>query len=187
MRRHPRSSPRTAPLTRRRRLPGLGATAVPRFQQGAVSGVPLPGLKRWIPSCCGGLPPGAAGASPGLVRLSSDLPRPEASGGPAPPRLPGGARVAFGRVKTLGVRHQRLSQRSQHCRGRGHPDGLQDARSTLRPSGSPQVAVRLRPGRTTRYGWGASPSPTRPFTWPETPSVAWRDNARAQPRLEAAA
>ena len=49
---------------------------------------------------------GANGASQVLRRLSSCLPRPEDSGGPAPPRHIGGARVAFGGVHTLGVRHK---------------------------------------------------------------------------------
>src|SRR5947209_33101 len=34
------------------------------------------------------------------------MPRPEDSGGPAPPRPDGGARIAFGSVKTLGVRNK---------------------------------------------------------------------------------
>ena len=38
------------------------------------------------------------------------------------------------RVNTLGVRSTRVSTRSQPFRGRGHPYGLPDARSTLRPS-----------------------------------------------------
>jgi hypothetical protein len=43
-----------------------------------------------------------------LRRLSACMPRPEDSGGPAPPRPYGGARVAFGSVQTLGVRHKPL-------------------------------------------------------------------------------
>jgi len=52
--------------------------------------------------------PGAAGASHVLRRRSSCLPWPEDSGGPAPPRHHGCARVAFGSVQSLGVRHQPL-------------------------------------------------------------------------------
>jgi hypothetical protein len=48
---------------------------------------------------------GASGASQVLRRLSSCMPWPEDSGGPAPPRHDGGARVACGSVKTLGVRN----------------------------------------------------------------------------------
>jgi hypothetical protein len=50
--------------------------------------------------------PGTQGASQVLRRLSSCMPRPEDSGGPAPPRPYGGARVAFGSVQTLGVRNK---------------------------------------------------------------------------------
>ena len=37
-------------------------------------------------------------------------------------------------VKTLGVRNKRVSKLYQHFRVRGHPYGLQESRSTLRPS-----------------------------------------------------
>ena len=47
---------------------------------------------------------GTSGASHVLRRLSSCMPRPEDSGGPAPPCQDGGARLACGSVKTLGVR-----------------------------------------------------------------------------------
>jgi len=47
---------------------------------------------------------GTAGASHVLRRLSSCLPRPADSGGPAPPGHVGWARVACGSVHTLGVR-----------------------------------------------------------------------------------
>ena len=47
---------------------------------------------------------GTSGASHVLRRLSSCMPRPEDSGGPAPPRHGGWARVACGSVQTLGVR-----------------------------------------------------------------------------------
>ncbi len=94
--RHPRSMPRVVPMTRRLRWPGLGATAEPRFPQGSVSGCPLPCLRSCRPYGCGVLPPGTAGASPVLVRLSSGLPRPEDAGGPSHPCQHGGSCVAFG-------------------------------------------------------------------------------------------
>jgi hypothetical protein len=50
--------------------------------------------------------PRASGASQVLRRLSSCMPWPEDSGGPAPPRPNGCARVAFGSVNSLGVRHK---------------------------------------------------------------------------------
>jgi len=49
---------------------------------------------------------GTSGASHVLRRLSSCLPRPEDSGGPAPPRHVGWARVACGSVQTLGIRNK---------------------------------------------------------------------------------
>jgi len=112
---------------------------------------------------------GAAGASHVLQHLSSCMPRPEDSGGPTSPRPCGGARVAFGGVKTLGVRNKRLFEAVP---------ALQGARSPLRPTGyavyaSPilfAVSPRLRHGRKTRYGWVASPYPTGTFTLPEMPS-----------------
>ena len=129
--------------------------------------------------------PGASGASQVLVRLSSCMPRPEDSGGPAHPGQNGCACVAFGSVQTLGVRN---------CHVEAVP-ALQGARSPLRPTGcsvyaSPilfAVFPRLRHGRKTRYGWMANPYPTRTFTLQETPSFAWRDNAAAQARLKAGA
>src|SRR5215813_3685879 len=78
-----------------------------------------------------------------------------------------------------------FSKLCQHCRVRGHPCGLQDALSTLRPSCSP--LSRLRHGRKTRYGWVANPYPTRTLTLQETPSLSWRDNAgRQAPPIAAA-
>src|SRR5499426_1681780 len=114
------------------------------------------------------------------------MPRPEDSGGPAPPRHAGGARVAFGSVQTLGVR-KAFSKLYQPFRRRGHPCGLQETLSTLRPSCSPRVPSRLRHGRKTRYGWVATPYPTGTFTLLETPSLSWRENAAPQLLPEAGA
>jgi len=69
--------------------------------------------------------PGASGASQVLRRLSSCMPRPEDSGGPAQPGQIGCTHVAFGSVKTLGVRN---------CHVEAVP-ALQGARSPLRPTG----------------------------------------------------
>ena len=129
---------------------------------------------------------GTAGASHVLRRLSSCLPRPEDSGGPPPPRLVGGFVWPSGALKPSASAIA-LSKLYQHFRVRGHPCGLQDMLSTLRPSCSPCVPSRLRHGRKTRYGWVANPYPTRTFTLPETPSFSWRDNAVPQllPKAEA--
>ena len=129
---------------------------------------------------------GTSGASQVLRRLSSCMPRPVDSGGPHPPRQGGWARVAFGCVKSLGVRNKRLFEAVP---------ALQGARSPLRPPGCAvsaapilfAVSPRLRPGRQTRSGWVASPYPTGTCTLLETPSCARRDHAAAQPRLKAAA
>jgi hypothetical protein len=67
-----------------------------------------------------------SGASQVLRRLSSCMPRPEDSGGPAPPCHVGWARVAFGSVQTLGVRYKRLFEAVPALQGR---------RSPLRPTG----------------------------------------------------
>ena len=91
------------------------------------------------------------------------------------------------RVTTLGGRHQLISKLSPHFRVRGHPYGLQDTLSTLRPSCSPCASPRLRHGRKTRYGWLARPYPPGTFTRQETPSFSWRDHAKAHLLPEAGA
>ena len=129
---------------------------------------------------------GASRASQVLHHLSSCMPRPEDSGGPTSPCPCGEARVACGGVQTLGVRNKRLFEAVP---------ALQGARLPLRPPGyavyaSPilfAVSPRLRHGRKTRYGWVARPYPTGTFTLQEMPSFSWRENAGAQPRLEAGA
>jgi hypothetical protein len=68
---------------------------------------------------------GTSGASHVLRRLSSCMPRPEDSGGPAPPCQDGGASMAFGSVKTLGVRDRHVDA----------VPALQGTRLPLRPPG----------------------------------------------------
>ena len=121
---------------------------------------------------------GTSGASQVLRRLSSCMPRPEDSGGPPPPRHVGGIVLPSGALKPSASAIA-MSKLYQHFRVRGHPYGLQDALSTLRPSCSPQASLRLRHGRKTRYGWVARPYPTGIFTLQEAPSFAWRDNDQA--------
>src|SRR4029453_9296089 len=123
-------------------------------------------------------------ASQVLRRLSSCMPRPEDSGGPPPPRLVGGFVWPSGALKPSASAIA-LSKLYQHFRVRGHPCGLQDTLSTLRPSCSPRVPSRLRHGRKTRYGWVATPDPTGTFTLLETPSLSWRDTAGPEPCPEA--
>jgi hypothetical protein len=122
--RHPRSMQRVVPMTRRLRLPGMGATAEPRFQHCSVSGFPLPCLRSCIPCCWGVLPPGAVGASQVLVRLSSCMPRPEDSGGPSHPcqkwMLLWSLRCA---LQPSASATSAFSKRSQPFRVRAHPCG----------------------------------------------------------------
>jgi hypothetical protein len=103
--RHPLRRRWTFPVTVLLHLPGRG----PQRCVGS-SIVPCPGFPFRASGAVSHRPtfstPGTAGASQGLRRLSSCMPRPEDSGGPAPPRHSGWARVAFGSVQTLGVRSQ---------------------------------------------------------------------------------
>jgi hypothetical protein len=86
--------------------------ACPRFHRGAevpawCRGRVSPAVPQERSTLCPGFPrPGASGASHVLRRLSSCMPRPEDAGGPAQPGPIGGAPVACGSVKTLGVRHE---------------------------------------------------------------------------------
>jgi hypothetical protein len=82
---------------------------------------------------------------------------------------PGGCcRVAFGHVKTLGIRNKLISKLYQHFRVRGYPYGLQDSLSTLRLSCSPAtIANSATDARLDTGGWlaltrqGLSPCKTR--------------------------
>ena len=93
------------PVTGLFHLPGR----VPRRCAGS-SIVPCPGFPFRASGAVYHLPTfstaGTSGASQVLRRLSSCMPRPEDSGGPALPRHPGWARMAFGSVQTLGVRNE---------------------------------------------------------------------------------
>jgi hypothetical protein len=156
--RHPRSMQRVVPMTRRLRLPGMGATAEPRFQHCSVSGFPLPCLRSCIPCCWGVLPPGAVGASQVLVRLSSCMPRPEDSGGPSHPcqkwMLLWSLRCA---LQPSASATSAFSKRSQPFRVRAHPCGLQASLSTLRPSCSPCFHGSAMDARLATGGWLALP------------------------------
>ena len=183
----PHGMRRAFPVTVLLRLPVACSTAARRFQHCSVSGFPLPCLKSCIPST-----DAFHAQEPLGPPKFFDASLPACHGLRTPADLPilanaDASRVAFGSVKTLGVRNKPMSKLYQHFRVRGHPCGLQDTLSTLRPSCSPWFHSRLRHGRKTRYGWVASPYPTGTFTLQETPSLSWRDNARPQPRPEAGA
>jgi hypothetical protein len=69
---------------------------------------------------------------------------------PSPNRA---SRIAFGHVKTLGVRIKLISKLYQHKRRARHPYGLQDALSTLRLSCSPPPGDSATDARLNTGGW----------------------------------
>ena len=167
-------------------MPVPWSTVERRCQPCSVSGCPLPCLRSWLPSSqvCHrqarlGLPTCCASSLPACHGLRTPADRHSLAHS--------GARVLPAGAFTPSASAMALSKLSQHCRGRGHPCGLQETRSTLRPSCSPRVQARLRHGRKTRYGWVARPSPTGTCTLQGTPRLSWRDNARHQARRTAGA
>jgi hypothetical protein len=114
------------PVTRRRRLPGVGATAEPRFQHWSVSGFPLPCLRSCIPYSVVSSPQELLGLP---KFLCASLPACHGLRTPADLYI-----LAFSDalvlpsacVKTLGVRNKRLFEAVP---------ALQGARSPLRPTG----------------------------------------------------
>src|SRR6266705_26514 len=178
---------RAFPVTVLLRLPVPWSTVERRFQHCSVSGFPL----RCLRSCRPSSQVFHVQERLGLPKFFFDVSLPACHGLRTPAdlhhlatsvalMLPSGALKPSASAIAM-------SKLYQHFRVRGHPYGLQDALSTLRPSCSPQASLRLRHGRKTRYGWVASPSPTGTFTLQETPSLSWRDNARFQARREAEA
>ena len=107
------------------------------------------------------------------------MPRPEDSGGPAPPRQSGWARVAFGSVQTLGVRNRHVEA----------VPALQGTRLPLRPTGYAVYASSIVFARveTPTPPWtqdairvGGSPLPDRDFHPARDAKLSWRDNAPLQ-------
>ena len=184
--RHPIRIRRASPVTVLLRLPVPWSTVERRFQHCSVSGFPLPCLRSCIPSSKVfhiqerlGLPKFFDISLPACHGLWTpadlhNLAKSVALMLPSGALKPSASAIA-------------MSKLYQHFRVRGHPCGLQDSLSTLRPSCSPRVQPRLRHGRKTRYGWVASPYPTGTFTLQETPSLSWRENAGRQPLPEAGA
>ena len=177
--RHPIRIRRAFPVTVLLRLPVPCSTVERRFQHCSVSGFPLRCLRSCIPSSKVshvqerlGLPKFFDVSLPAChgLRTPADLPNLAKS---VARMLPSGALKPSASAIAM-------SKLYQHFRVRGHPYGLQDALSTLRPSCSPGSRPRLRHGRKTRYGRVASPYPTGTFTLQETPSFSWRDNAGPQ-------
>src|SRR5437016_3452824 len=147
---------RAGPVTGLLRLPGPWTPVERRRQHGAVSGLPLRGLRSCrptakvchvqeplgLPTCCtASFPAGRGLQTPAdLHRLALTVVRV----GPAGACKPSAAAPS-------------LCEAVPALQGRGPPCGLQEARSTLRPSCSPRVQPRLRHGRKTPYGWLALP------------------------------
>ena len=62
-------------------------------------------------------------------------------------------RIAFGHVKTLGLRNKLISKLYQHFRERGLPYGLQDTLPTLSPSCSQPLSYSATDPRLDTGGW----------------------------------
>ena len=184
--RHPIRIRRAFPVTVLLRLPVPWSTVERRFQHCSVSGFPLRCLRSCRPSSRVfhvqerlGLPTFFDSSLPAChgLRTPADLHNLAKS---VALMLPSGAFKPSASAIAM-------SKLYQHFRVRGHPCGLQDTLSTLRPSCAPRVQPRLRHGRTTRYGWVARPYPAGTLTLQETPSFSWRDNADAHLLPEAGA
>ena len=168
-------------------MPVLCSTVECRFQHWSVSGLPL----RCLRSCRPASQVFHGQERLGLPTFFFDVSLPACHGLRTPADRPNLA-TSVARMVPAGAfkpsaSAMAMSKLSQHCRVRGHPYGLQETLSTLRPSCSPRVQPRLRHGRKTRYGWVARPYPTGTYTLQETPSFSWRDNAGRQARLKAGA
>ena len=152
----PRRIQRAFPVTVLLRLPGACVLVELRFQHCSVSGFPLPCLRSCIPSSpsfhaqeCLGPPKFFDASLPACrgLRTPADLPLLAMSVGScclrerSNPRRP----------------HQALSKLYQHFRVRGHPCGLQDTLSTLRPSCSPCLHDSAMDARLDTGGWLALP------------------------------
>ena len=133
--RHPSGIRRSFPLTVLLRLPARRCVPSGRLRLGLCvrvsPSVPKDpyAVRRTFP------PSGARGASQVLVRFSSCMPRPVDSGGPSHPRRTavGCSCVAFGERPNPRRPRSQISKLYQLFRARGHPCGLQDSLSTLRP------------------------------------------------------
>src|SRR5215468_288657 len=128
---------RVFPLTVLLRLPGAGAAAARRFQHCSVSGFPLPCLRSCIPYA------GACAVQEPLGPpkfFNTSLPACRSLRTPADRPLLAyaeGLVLPSGALKPSASATSAFSKLCQHFRVRGHPYGLQDTLSTLRPSCSP--------------------------------------------------
>jgi hypothetical protein len=151
--RHPRGIQRAFPVSGLLRLPVPWSTVERRFQHCSVSGFPLPCLRSCIPSSKVfhvqerlGLPTFFDASLPAChgLRTPADLHHLALT---AVRVLPSGA------FKPSASATSALSKRYQHFRVRGHPCGLQDTLSTLRPSCSPCLHDSAMDARLATGGW----------------------------------
>ena len=132
----PQRHPAAFPLTVLLRLPSRLSVPSCRFRHCSVSGFPLACLSSRIPCADPSHRRELVGLPRSFVRFSSCMPRPVDSGGPSHPRLPtvGCSRIAFGERPNPRRPRSQISKLYQLFRARGHPCGLQDSLSTLRPN-----------------------------------------------------
>jgi len=141
----PQRHPAAFPLTVLLRLPARRSVAACRLRLGSVSGFPLACLTIRMPCA----DPSHRQELVGLPKfLHASLPA--CHGLSTPADLPTLALLQSGvlvlpsvNVQTLGVRNSHISKLYQHFRARGHPCGLQDSLSTLRPGCSQCLFVTL--------------------------------------------
>ena len=159
--RHPIRIRRAFPVTVLLRLPVPWSPVERRFQHCSVSGFPLRCLRSCRPSSkvCHvqerlGLPKCFDVSLPAChgLRTPADLPCLATTDGRV---LPSGALKPSASAIAM-------SKLSQHCRVRGHPCGLQDALSTLRPSCSPSYCT-TPPWTQDSIRGGGYPCPDRDF------------------------
>ena len=164
--RHPIRIQRAFPVSVLLRLPVPWSTVERRFQHCSVSGFPLRCLRSCIPSSKVfhvqerlGLPKFFDASLPAChgLRTPADLHNLAKSVALV---LPSGALKPSASAIAM-------SKLYQHFRVRGHPCGLQDTRSTLRPSCSPCLHDSAMDARRDTGGWlaltrlGLSPSKRR--------------------------
>src|SRR2546428_5030891 len=169
---------RAFPVTVLLRLPVPCSTVERRFQHCSVSGFPLRCLKSCRPSSQVfhvqerlGLPKFFDVSLPAChgLRTPADLHNLAKS---VALMLPSGALKPSASAIAM-------SKLYQHFRVRGHPYGLQDALSTLRPSCSP-LYFTTPPWTQDSIRVGGYPLPDRDFHPARDAKLAWRDNAGPQ-------
>jgi len=150
--RHPIRIRRAFPVTVLLRLPVPCATVERRFQHCAGSGFPLRCLRSCIPSSQVfhvqerlGLPKFSDVSLPACHALRTPADRHNLAKSVAPLWPSGALQPSASAIA--------MSKLYQHFRVRGHPCGLQDSLSTLRPSCSPCLHDSAMDARLATGGW----------------------------------